>query len=68
MKNIFFCVFLNFTCTTFIVAQDYVVTDQQKQYIQSLIDNYTQAREKKDTILLEHILASNLDQLVSSGT
>ena len=33
----------------------------------SLIDQYSQAREKRDTVLLKSILTSDIDQLVSSG-
>jgi hypothetical protein len=32
-----------------------------------LVDKYTQSRENRDTVLLESILTSDIDQLVSSG-
>lgn len=41
--------------------------DKQKKDIYELIDNYSKAREKRDTILLKNILTTDVDQLVSSG-
>ena len=41
--------------------------DKQKKDIHELIDNYSKAREKRDTILLKNILTTDVDQLVSSG-
>ena len=41
--------------------------DKQQKAITSLIDQYSQAREKRDTILLKAILTYNVDQLVSTG-
>jgi uncharacterized protein (TIGR02246 family) len=35
--------------------------------IHQLIDQYSEAREKQDTVLLKSILAEDVDQLVSSG-
>ena len=49
--------------TPFIYAQD----TKQEQDIHSLIDKYSLAREKRDTVLLKSILAIDVDQLVSSG-
>lgn len=42
---------------------------QQKepQAIHQLIDNYSKARENRDTILLKKILTDDIDQLVSNG-
>lgn len=42
-------------------------TDKEKQEISFLIDQYSLAREKKDTTLLKSILTTEIDQLVSSG-
>lgn len=42
-------------------------TDKEKQEITFLIDQYSLAREKKDTTLLKSILTTEIDQLVSSG-
>jgi hypothetical protein len=52
---------------TFVYAQDNTANNKQTQDIHALIDQYTQAREKKDTILLERILTTDVDQLISSG-
>jgi ketosteroid isomerase-like protein len=35
--------------------------------IYTLIDQYSQARDKRDTVLLKSILTEDVDQLVSSG-
>ncbi len=35
--------------------------------IHQLIDQYSEAREKQDTVLLKQILTDDVDQLVSSG-
>ena len=42
-------------------------TSTQRKDIHALIDNYSEAREKKDTILLKSILSADIDQLVSTG-
>ena len=41
-------------------------SDEQALY--SLIDQYSQTREQRDTVLLKQILVDDIDQLVSSGT
>ncbi len=43
------------------------LTEKQQQAISSVIDKYTLARDKKDTVLLKAILTTDVDQLVSSG-
>ncbi len=43
------------------------VNDKQQKAITFLIDQYSQAREKRDTVLLKAILTSDVDQLVSTG-
>ncbi len=40
---------------------------KQQLTFASLIDKYSEAREKRDTILLRSILATDIDQLVSNG-
>jgi uncharacterized protein (TIGR02246 family) len=42
-------------------------TNTQRNDIHALIDKYSEAREKKDTILLKSILTTDIDQLVSTG-
>lgn len=49
------------------LAQHAAGGDKAKQEIISLIDMYSQAREKQDTLLLKSILTSDIDQLVSTG-
>jgi hypothetical protein len=56
----------NATATLFLQAQN-IPNDKQKKDISSLIDQYSQAREKRDTILLKNILTTDVDQLVSTG-
>ena len=51
-----------------IVATVHAQDAKTNQAIHSLIDQYTQARETGDTVLLDGILAPDVDQLVSSGT
>lgn len=41
--------------------------EQQHKAISSLIDQYSEAREKIDTSLLKTILTDDIDQLVSNG-
>ena len=53
--------------TNFLYAQDATTHSKQQQAIKSLIDQYAQAREKQDTVLLKSILTEDIDQLVSSG-
>jgi hypothetical protein len=62
MKTIIFLLLLSAT----LQAQSTLTAKQQKE-ITSVIDNYTLARETKDTVLLKSILTSEIDQLVSSG-
>ena len=45
----------------------HTVNDKQHKAITTLIDQYSQAREKRDTVLLKAILTSDVDQLVSTG-
>jgi hypothetical protein len=66
MKNIFLLLLFNVTATLFLQAQN-IPNDKQKKDIYSLIDKYSQAREKRDTSLLKTILTTDVDQLVSTG-
>lgn len=52
---------------TFSVYAQEIITTKEKQEITFLIDQYSLAREKKDTVLLKSILTPEVDQLVSSG-
>lgn len=47
------------------------ITEEEKENslkIHQLIQEYSKARETKDTVLLQEILTEDMDQLVSNGT
>ena len=67
MKNILLILLFSVTAFTVLQAQNIMPADKQKKDIYELIDNYSKAREKRDTILLKNILTTDVDQLVSSG-
>ncbi|MEP7108030.1 MAG: DUF4440 domain-containing protein [Ferruginibacter sp.] len=67
MKNIFLFLFLNITGSSLLIGQQSTPDTLQRKVITSLIDQYSVAREKSDTILLKSILATDVDQLVSTG-
>lgn len=48
-------------------AQNTVPNDGQRKAMTALIDKYSEAREKNDTVLLKEILTNDVDQLVSTG-
>src|SRR6187401_2996350 len=54
-------------CIMVLYGQDIKVNDKLQKAITSLIDQYSQAREKRDTALLKTILTRDVDQLVSTG-
>ena len=66
MKNIILLLLLNIAGITHVFSQD-TITDNQQKAIAALIDNYSNAREKRDTVLLKDILTTDVDQLVSTG-
>jgi len=51
----------------FLYGQQVTGDSKETKAIASLIDQYSQAREKRDTVLLKAILTSDVDQLVSTG-
>jgi len=67
MKNIFFLLLLNLLFALHSYGQNNVPDDNQKKAMIALIDQYAQAREKRDTALLKTILTADVDQLVSNG-
>src|SRR4051812_31434725 len=67
MKNISLLLLLNIASVLFLFGQNITPDEHQKKAISSLIDQYAQAREKRDTVLLKAILAPEVDQLVSTG-
>jgi len=67
MKNIVLLLLLNLGAISFLYAQNNMPDQRQRKAITFLIDQYSEAREKKDMVLLKTILTSNVDQLVSTG-
>ena len=68
MKRFFFIFILNnLFFSSFLLAQVIKKEDIRIRDINILIDNYSLARDKKDTVLLKKILTNDVDQLVSSG-
>ncbi len=67
MKKIVLFLLLNLMAVLFLYGQDKTLADRQQKSISSLIDQYAQAREKRDTALLKTILTEDVDQLVSTG-
>ena len=67
MKKITLLLLSHFACIIVLYGQDIKVNDKLQKEITSLIDQYSQAREKRDTALLKTILTSDVDQLVSTG-
>jgi hypothetical protein len=67
MKNFVVLTLLYFSTCAVTYSQDTTLTDRQRKSITDLIDKYSQAREKSDTVLLKSILTGDVDQLVSTG-
>jgi uncharacterized protein (TIGR02246 family) len=67
MKNIFLFLLLNITGVLFLSGQNSKPNEIQQKAITALIDQYSVAREKSDTVLLKAILTTDVDQLVSNG-
>lgn len=68
MKTFILITILILLTPMFLLAQEGLSQENKKKEIQSLVNKYTHAREKKDRLLLESILTKDIDQLVSSGT
>jgi uncharacterized protein (TIGR02246 family) len=51
----------------FIIGLTVLAQDDKTKAIYQLVDNYSLARENRDTILLKKILTEDIDQLVSTG-
>ena len=67
MKNIVLLLLCNQWGVLFLYGQDNLPAARQRKAITSLIDQYSKAREKRDTVLLKTILTTDVDQLVSTG-
>ena len=57
----------HFACIIVLYGQDITVNAKSQKAITTLIDQYSLAREKRDTVLLKTILTQDVDQLVSTG-
>lgn len=67
MKNTLILLLLSNFIFTNLSAQENIPGNKQTRDIHSLIDQYSLARAKKDSLLLKSILTNDIDQLVSSG-
>jgi hypothetical protein len=67
MKKIILFFLLNLAGIFFLYGQNDEPSEQLRKAIHFLIDQYSEAREKSDTVLLKTILTTNVDQLVSNG-
>ena len=67
MKQLFLLTLASSLFCMGLYAQSGEPTAKDKKEIQQLIDSYSQARETLDTALLQRILTTDIDQLVSSG-
>src|SRR6187399_2006657 len=67
MKKTALLLLSHLACVIVLYGQVATGNDKLQKEITSLIDQYSQAREKRDTALLKTILTSDVDQLVSTG-
>jgi hypothetical protein len=67
MKKTALLLLSHLVCIIVLYGQDVTVNEKQQKAITSFIDQYSQAREKRDTVLLKTILTPDVDQLVSTG-
>ncbi len=65
----YFISFIIFQILTYnnVYCQNDILNTQMSTKIISLIEQYSEARDAKDTVLLKEILTDDIDQLVSSG-
>jgi len=67
MKGIIILITFILMYPVVIYAQETIPGNSIKQEFSTLIDQYLEARQIKDTLLLKSILTTDIDQLVSSG-
>src|SRR5687767_4123119 len=67
MKKTTLLLLSHLACIIVLYGQEIKVNDKLQKAMTSLIDQYSQAREKRDTGLLKTILTPDVDQLVSTG-
>lgn len=66
MKNFILLFALGISAFATVQAQQ-SISEKQRREISNVIDQYSQARVTRDTVLLKRILSSDIDQLVSTG-
>jgi len=67
MKTIGLLCFINLALLSSLFAQSHTPSEKDRKALSSLIDQYSLARENRDTVLLKNILTTDIDQLVSTG-
>ncbi len=67
MKKTCLFILIHVTSLSLLQAQTSKPKGKLEKDLYTLIDNYSKARENRDTILLKSILTSDVDQLVSTG-
>jgi uncharacterized protein (TIGR02246 family) len=67
MKIVICIIIFKIIAINILCGQNLKGDDKARQEINSLIDQYSEARDNKDTVLLKAILTPDMDQLVSSG-
>jgi hypothetical protein len=67
MKNTLLFLLLSIIGVLASYGQQSDPNEQQRKAMIALIDQYSEAREKNDTVLLKNILTNDVDQLVSTG-
>ena len=67
MKKTALLLLSHLACIMVLYGQDTPANDKPQKAITFLIDQYSEAREKRDTGLLKTILTPGVDQLVSTG-
>lgn len=65
MKQLVIFLFMGTLAAPFVRGQGTATKIDKPIY--DLVDAYSEAREKKDTVLLKKILTTDIDQLVSTG-
>ncbi len=56
MKTLLLFIFSHLLITPLVYAQSIAIDSKQRKAIENVIDHYSQAREKNDTVLLKSIL------------
>src|SRR6187402_2831210 len=67
MKKTALLLLSHLACIVVLYGQGSTVNGKLRKAITSVIDQYSSAREKRDTVLLKTILSPDVDQLVSTG-